>query len=297
MNACTTSLSRRHFLTLAGAAASATLLAPQWLRAATHAQKASVGLELFSVRDELARDLPGTLRQVAAMGYEAVEFFSPYFEWTPAQAKEVRALLDQLGLHCPSTHNHVGAFKGDGLARAIELNRILGSTTVVLAWPGDRLDGETIGPLCDTLAAATEPLATAGLRGGYHNHELEWKRLDNGKRLLDVIAERTPHAFTLQLDVGTCVAAGDDPVAWIKAHPGRIRSIHLKDWAPGAKADEKEFRVLFGEGVSPWREIVTAAESVGGVESYLLEQEGSRFAPFETARRCLENWKAFRSRA
>ena len=100
--------------------------------------------------------------------------------------------------------------------------------------------------------------------------------------------------FVLQLDVGTCVAAGADPVAWIKANPGRIRTVHLKDWAPGNAADQKAYRVLFGEGVTPWKELIAAAESVGGVEFYLMEQEGSRYSEFETAERCLATWKEMR---
>jgi sugar phosphate isomerase/epimerase len=88
----------------------------------------------------------------------------------------------------------------------------------------------------------------------------------------------------LQLDVGTCLQAGSDPVAWIKANPGRIRSLHLKDWSSDPA---KGFKVLFGEGSADWKNIFAAAESVGGVEYYLLEQEGSRFSEIETARRCL----------
>ena len=91
--------------------------------------------------------------------------------------------------------------------------------------------------------------------------------------------------------------AGADPVAWIKANPGRIKIAHLKDWAPGSRADEKNYRVLFGEGVSPWKEITAALESAGGVEFYLLEQEGSRFSEFETAQRELDAWKKFRKGA
>jgi sugar phosphate isomerase/epimerase len=88
--------------------------------------------------------------------------------------------------------------------------------------------------------------------------------------------------------------AGADPIAWIKANPGRIKSVHLKDWTPGDKKDEKAYRVLFGEGVSPWKEILATVEAVGGVEYYLLEQEGSRFSEFETAQRCLDAWRAMR---
>jgi len=121
--------------------------------------------------------------------------------------------------------------------------------------------------------------------------------MDGGQRIMDVIAANTPAEFVLQLDVGTCVEAGADPVAWIKANPGRIKSVHLKDWAPGTNAEGKGYRVLFGEGVSPWKEILAAAEATGGVEYYLMEQEGSRFGELDAARRCLETWRTLRSKA
>jgi sugar phosphate isomerase/epimerase len=96
----------------------------------------------------------------------------------------------------------------------------------------------------------------------------------------------------LQFDIGTCVEAGSDPVAWIQANPGRIRSMHCKDWAAG---EGKGYKVLFGEGDAPWTKILAAAESVGGIEYYLIEQEGSRFPSIETAERCLAAWKKMRA--
>ena len=106
---------------------------------------------------------------------------------------------------------------------------------------------------------------------------------------MEVIAAHTPRDVILQLDVGTCLDAGSDPVAWIKANPGRISSIHCKDWSR-----KEGYTVLFGEGDAPWLEIFRAAESVGGVELYLVEQEGSRFAPMDTVRRCLNTWKSLK---
>jgi len=111
------------------------------------------------------------------------------------------------------------------------------------------------------------------------------------ERPMDVLAANTPKEFTLQLDVGTVMEAGADPVAWIHANPGRIRSIHCKDWG----GPDRDYRVLFGEGDSPWAKIFAAAESVGGVEYYLIEQEGSRFSELETAERCLATWKKMRA--
>jgi len=259
------------------------------------AKKYPIGLELYSVRTELMRNLPDTLRAVAKMGYEVVEFYSPYFTWTFPFAKSVRTLIDDIGLRCYSTHNGFQSFTGDTMAKAIELNQIIGARHIILASPPRDTTGvEGWKKVCGQLSTAVEQLKLHGLSAGYHNHQTEWKTLEGGPRIMDVIAQNTPPEFVLQLDVGTCMEAGVDPVEWIKANPRRIKSVHLKDWTPGARTEEKGYRVLFGEGISPWKEIIAAAESVGGVEFYLLEQEGSRFPELETAQRCLDNWKAMR---
>jgi sugar phosphate isomerase/epimerase len=275
-------ISRRSFL--AASAASAGI-------AAAAGKKIPVGLELFSVRDELAKDDMGTVRAVAKMGYQAVEFFAPYFNWTLDHAKEMRKLLDDLGVRCHSTHNNASNYNAESISKAIDLNGILGSQYVVLASAPrvSNLDGWK--KVAEQLAEYSEKLKPAGQRTGYHNHKLEFVPLE-GKRPMDVLAANTPREVMLQLDVGTCVEAGSDPVAWIKANSGRIRSIHCKDYAPGP---DKEYRVLFGEGVSPWKAIFKAAESVGGVEYYLIEQEGSRFPPMETAQRCIDTWKKMKA--
>ncbi len=249
-----------------------------------------VGLELYSVRAELLKDTLSTVKSVAKMGYQVVEFYAPYFNWSIEYAKQVRGELDDAGIVCHSTHNNAQSFTPEGLKRAAELNQILGSEYVVMASTGlvDNLDGWE--RLCDQLNQVVETLKPLGLRSGYHNHETEFTPIA-GKRPMEIIAAKTPKDFTLQLDVGTCVAAKSDPVAWIEANPGRIRSIHCKDWAPGK---DKGYRVLFGEGVSPWRKIFAAAESTGGVEYYLIEQEGSRFPELEAAKRCLDTWHEMR---
>jgi sugar phosphate isomerase/epimerase len=278
------SLSRRSFL----AAAAAVPLA-----ATPAAGHIPVGLELYSVRQDLAKDLKSTVTAVAKMGYEVVEFFSPYFSWTSDYAREVKKLMDDLGIRCNSTHNGANAFSGEGIAKAIELNHALGVKYIVMASAGkvEGLDGWK--KLGDTITAACEKFRAAGLRAGYHNHQAEFTPVE-GKRPIEVIAATTPKDFMLQLDVGTCVEMHGDPVAWIKANPGRINSLHCKDWSP---EEGKGYQVLFGEGVSPWKEIFQAAESTGGVEYYLIEQEGSRFPPIETAAKCLATWKQMRGGA
>src|SRR6185436_11943225 len=118
-----TSIPRRTFLTLAGAL-------PFALRASGAEKPPPVGLELYSVRDALTKDLTGTVRAVAKLGYEVVEFYSPYYSWTPQVASEVRKLLDDLGVKCPSTHNGHTVFTPDGLQKAIDLNQAIGSKAI-----------------------------------------------------------------------------------------------------------------------------------------------------------------------
>jgi sugar phosphate isomerase/epimerase len=301
----TDSLSRRRFLALSSVvpaamllpSAGSSLLAGDTSAAPYHpAKKRPIGLELYSVRGALVKDLPGTLGEVAKIGYEAVEFYAPYYQWTIPYAKEVKSRMDDLGLRCYSTHNHLESFTpGEGMAKAIELNQILGARHLVLSSAGRETRGaDAWKKLCEQLTAATVALQPHGLTAGFHNHQTEWVKIEGDQRIMDLIAANTPKEFVLQFDVGTCMEAGADPVAWIKANPGRIRSLHLKDWAPGKEEEQKGYRVLFGEGVTPWREILAAAESVGGVEFYLMEQEGSRYPEFETAQRCLATWKKLR---
>ena len=252
-----------------------------------------VGIELYSVRDELSKDLMGTVTKVAKMGYEVMEFYSPYYDWTPDYAKQVRKLLDDLGARCLSTHTPPNALTSEGIKKAIELNQIIGSKTVVVAGAGRVTSLDGWKGVADRLSQASATLKPLGMRSGFHNHKNEFIALE-GKRPMEVLAANTPKDVTLQLDVGTCVEAGMDPVLWIKSNPGRIRSLHLKDWTAGTSPD-KGYRVLFGEGDCPWMNIFKAAEGKGGVEYYLIEQEGSRYSPMETAQRCLHSYKRMRA--
>jgi sugar phosphate isomerase/epimerase len=277
------SFSRRSFLALAAAAPA--------LPAIAQSKRIPIGLELYSVRDELKKDLDGTVRAVAKLGYEDVEFYAPYYQWTEAQAKGVRKLLDDLGVRCLSTHNGPQSFDAAGISKAIGLNQIIGSKFIVWASAGtiNGIDGWKA--VAERLNQASEKFQPLGLHAGYHNHAAEFKPVD-GQRPMEVLAANTSKEIMLQLDVGTCVEAGSDPVAWINRNPGRIRSIHCKDWSPDAG---KGYKVLFAEGVAPWKQIFDAAEKTGGVEYYLIEQEGSAYPPLETVERCLATYKKMRA--
>jgi sugar phosphate isomerase/epimerase len=250
-----------------------------------------VGLELYSVRAALKQDLEGTVRAVAKMGYQCVEFYAPYFDWTEAQTKGMRKLLDDLGVRCYSTHNNADYLSKDNISKTRDRNQILGCKYVVIASTHPYTDLDGWKTFAGTLNSAAEQLEPAGLKAGYHNHKVEFVPVD-GVRPMEVLAKNTKPTVMLQLDVGTCLEAGADPVAWIRANPGRIHSLHCKDWSPDSG---KGYTVLFGEGVADWKAIFQAAESGGGVEYYLIEQEGSRLSELDTAKTCLDLYRKLRS--
>jgi sugar phosphate isomerase/epimerase len=253
------------------------------------ANKVPVGLELYSVRGELAKDLLGTVSAVGKMGYQVVEFYAPYLEWTTGIAQDVRRRLDDAGLTCHSTHNNGASFTDDGLKKAIELNRIIGSKYLIMASAPRATGIDSWKAVASQLTAIAEKLKPLGLATGYHNHQVEWRRID-GQRPMDVIAADTPKDVVLQFDVGTCLEVGEDPIAWINAHPGRIKSMHCKDWSK-----DRGYAVGFGEGDAPWKKIFEAAETKGGIEYYLIEQEvaGSQ-GELAMVQHCLDNWKRLR---
>ena len=278
-------ISRRDFL---GTAAALPFAASALLDAA---KKVPVGLELYSVRGDLAKDLLGTVAAVGKMGYQVVEFYSPYLDWTPEKAREVRKQLDGVGLKCHSTHNNNPSFTEDGLKKAIELNQILGSKYIIMASAPRATGLDSWKNVAAQLTAVAGKLKPLGMATGYHNHQIEWRKVD-GQRPMDVIAAGTPKDVVLQFDVGTCLEVGEDPVAWINSQRGRIKSVHCKDWSK-----EKGYAVAFGEGEAPWKKIFEAAEKKGGVEYYLVEQEtGSQYPQGELGmvQHCLDNWKQLR---
>jgi sugar phosphate isomerase/epimerase len=269
-------LSRRTFCALAAAAPLAST--------ASCGAHIPIGLQLYSVRDQLNRDQVATLLGIRKMGYDGVEFYSPYFGWPAAYGKQIKKVLDDVGMRCLSTHNNVKTFTSENLTHAIELNQILGSKFIVMASAGtvESLDGWKA--IADRLNQASETVKPQGLRVAFHNHKDEFIAI-GGRRPIELLAANTNKDVALQLDTGTCLEAGCVPVAWINKNPGRIVSLHCKDWSP---EPEKGFAVLLGDGSVPWKKVYQAAERAGGVESYLIEQEGGAgYLAMETVERCL----------
>jgi sugar phosphate isomerase/epimerase len=254
---------------------------------AKEAKHIPIGLELYSVDSALQQDFTGTMRAIAAMGYECVEFIPSHFEWSTARAKEVRKLLDDLGLRCCSTRSWERSFTPENLPRSIELEQILGNKFMMLTTrkPIATLDGWKAA--AETLNRTAEKLRPLRMLTGYHNHPEEFVPV-GGRCAIEVLAASTGKDVKFEFDAGNCVSAGSDPVAWIEKNPHRFATLHVKDWSP---EPGQGFKVLLGEGTVPWPRIFPAVERSGGVEFYLIEQEGSRYPAMETARRSLDLYR------
>ena len=185
------------------------------------------------------------------------------------------------------------------MPKAIELNQVLGARHIIMASPPPNTTTiEDWTKVSAQLSTASEAAQAARFARRFPQPQ---DRVASARR-------RPARSWTCWRRIprrSSCFSSTSAPASrraptrspGSTRHPGRIRSVHLKDWAPGPEAQEKGYRVLFGEGVAPWKQILDAAESVGGVEFYLMEQEGSRFSELETAERCLATWRKMRGAA
>lgn len=260
-------LSRRQFALLAAASAAG-------LKAQTKKQS-PIGLQQTAVGRNIQQDLTGTLRAIAKMGYDIIEFSAGTFmNWTPDQARQVRTLLDELNLKCRSTHNEIVSFSGDGLSKSIELNQIIGSDTLVSvrgpAPGGGRGAGRGSTPatpptldawkrFSDQLSQSADRIRSAKMTLGFHNHGIEFESVE-GTRPIDILAVNKD-ITSFHLNVGLCLQAGGDPIAFIQQCPGRIQSLLIQDY----------------KGQARWREIFNAAEGTGRLQFYLLQRTDGLF--------------------
>src|SRR5215469_2451431 len=267
--------------------------------AALHGQSKnhiSVGLLIYAVLADWKKDFNGTLTAVAQMGYEGVEL-TQYESWTPARAKEVRALLDGIRLKVFATHTEPEYFvPGDKMKAMIELNQILGTKTVCCvrglaaaatgigyhAKASTELDAWK--ELADVLQSASETLKQHRMACSFHNHAVEFQTKD-GVKPIDILAKSKVLRF--HIDVNVCRRAGSDPVAFMNQYPGKTECLLLTD----GPADANRHAPLFGKGDTPWKDVFAAAEGVGGVKYYLLTHGATGLTPLETVRRDLEQYR------
>jgi len=265
-------MDRRGFVSILGCLALAGAGAPRRARD----RLTRIGLELYTVRDELARDFEGTLRRVAALGYQEVEFVGYHGRSVSA----VRAALAACGLAAPSAQVTSADLRRSWTAR-IEEARAIGHRYLVCGWvpPGERrslADWRALATLLGTVGRAAQ---NAGLQLAYHNHDFELIPLQ-GQIPYDLLLETTdPSLVQLELDVYWARKAGADPIDYFARWPGRFALLHLKDMAPGLTSDFTEL----GRGVIDFRQIL-ARSKAAGVRHVFVEQDEGRVAPFERAR-------------
>ncbi len=270
----------------AGAVTTA-LTAPAFGRA-TFPARVPVGVQLYCFRHELAEDFPGTLKQVAALGFKGVEF-ADYFGYS---AGELRTFLDDNGVSCCGTHIHIETLQGDALEPSIAFNLTLGNPyLIVRSLSEERLASkEAVLRTADELNEIVEKLRPHGLRTGFHCHAPSFERSFDGQTVWDILGDHTSKDFILQLDTGNASHGGAVIPSVIKRHPGRIRSMHVKPFTAGA---EDPFRAFIGDDGLPWKEIFDLSETVGGVEWYIVEYEDPAFPPLEALKENLARVHGF----
>ncbi|NMB45703.1 MAG: sugar phosphate isomerase/epimerase [Firmicutes bacterium] len=253
------------------------------------AHKIPIGLQLFSVRHDLEKDLRGTLQAVAKMGYEGVEFFG--FPKHPA--RELRALLDECKLACCGWHMPFELVQDDKLDETIAFNRELGNKYIII--PG--IPEESRRSRSDWLKLAaffnelSEKLSSHGMVTGYHNHHVEFAPL-NGEQPWDTFFGNTDKAIIMQLDLGNAMLGGADVISILEKYPGRATTIHLKPYCFAVAKDDPHagFQPLIGEDDVPWHKVFELCES-GGTEWYIIEYESDAYPPLEAVERCLTGLK------
>ena len=212
------------------------------------------GIQLYTVRSLMAKDVAGTLRAIAEIGYREVEFAGLHGT-TPAA---MRRLLDDLELVSPASHVGLDALRRDAAAVFAEA-KALGNRYVVVPWL-DQRERETIAgyeAIARELDALGRRAQDAGLQLGYHNHDFELAPID-GVVPYDVLLARTDPAFvTMELDLFWLAKGGGDPAAYFTRHPGRFSMVHVKDMASnGAMVD-------VGSGTLDFEKVFEAADRAG----------------------------------
>jgi sugar phosphate isomerase/epimerase len=235
-----------------------------------------VALQLWTIRDEVERDLEGSLRKVGSMGYDGVQVTGVGHE--PAQ---VREWLDASGLVAAGRHTSLEAIEADVDALAREL-AILDTDRLVIAW----IDPELLAdpdPVVERIAGAARRVAEAGMRLGFHNHWGEVTPLADGRTFLDRLRELPAAELWLELDLGWVWHGGGDPIAELAATHGRCPLVHVKDYASREGRDD----VPIGDGIVGYERVIPAALDAGA-EWLIVEEDDVGPDPFGAVQRSLE---------
>ncbi|MDN3017524.1 sugar phosphate isomerase/epimerase [Paenibacillus sp. BSR1-1] len=236
--------------------------------------KIPIAVQLYTLRNECEKDFAGTLKKVAELGFDGVEFAG----FGGLTAKQVKVLLDELGLQAAASHIPLEELENN-LFKVIEDQKIIGSSYVVCPYlMPDRRSKEDYKALISILDQAGETSRREGITLCYHNHDFELERLSNGMTILEGIFDRTnANNLKAELDVYWLTKAGENPVEWMNRYKHRLPLIHLKDMTTDG---EQFFAELGTGGVDIEAVLKTGAEN--GVQWWIVEQDMSRRSPFES---------------
>jgi len=274
--------SRRDVLRLAAAAATVAAVGlPSFSFAADTAgapkKKIPIGLELYSVRNELKDHFEPVIEAVGKMGYVGVEF-AGYYGWDQ-KPNELRKLLDNNGLKCCGTHTALKTLEGDELKKTIDLHKTLGNKFLICPSLSAK-DAQGWLDLAKKFNDISARAAESGMLVGYHSHGGDFKKFD-GKTAWEIFFDNTKPEVVHQIDVGNTMDGGGDPIALIRKYPGRTKTTHVKEHG-GPKG------AAIGEGTIDWKTLLETYETVGGTEWYIVEHETGD-QPLQSIKTCLDN--------
>ena len=279
---------RRDVLRLGGMAAASALFLPAVEDSAQAAWKRiPIGTQLWCVRKQLATEIPGTLQELSKIGFDAVElenaFGKPGVEW--------RKHLDAAKLKACGFHHRLDELQGDKISSTVEFNQAVGNRNLIIrSLPADVYkSGDLLKKTADAVNEAAEKFKPHKMRVGYHNHTTDFNRID-GEYWWNLFADRTSKDVILQLDTGNASEmAGVTVVDLIKRNAGRTISMHVK---PFSKENPDAY---LGADELNWPAIMTAAETAGGIEWYIIEYEREGVPPLESLKANLDSYKKLRS--
>jgi sugar phosphate isomerase/epimerase len=272
-------------------------------------QQELVGIQLYSIRDDMKTDPLGSLKQLVAMGYKNVEHAN-YVDrkFYGYSASEFKKVLDDLGLKMPSGHTVMSAKDWDENKKdftdkwkqTVEDAATLGQQYVVSPWLDESLrkNYDDLVRFLQLFNKCGELCKKSGMKFGYHNHDFEFMFSLNNKLVYDIILENTdPSLVAHQLDIGNMYGAGGRAEQIIEKHPGRFELLHVKDEIKADKKGEMEGgyeSTVLGKGVIPVKQILDLAKKSGGTTQFIIEQESYQGkTPIECAKEDLammKNW-------
>jgi sugar phosphate isomerase/epimerase len=228
---------------------------------ASGAARPSISIQLYTVRDQLDEDTPGTLRRLAALGLRNVEPFD-----LVGKVDRLAGPMTELGLAAPTTHV---SFVDAGVEPALAAAARLGVTTIIEPWlPEERWQTRAdIAAIAAGLNDAARRAADQGITVGYHNHWWELELHIDGVTALEVLADHLDDGVVLELDTYWCAVGGADPVAMLARLGERVVALHIKD---GPIARDAALQVPAGSGAMPFPAILAAAPAARAVLEFDL---------------------------